>query len=1398
MRTVSEALRVAVQEKTSSRMYAKAVIDPSRTFFNTPTDDNPYDGGDYSIPTDTPVGQCTCYSPTQGAAVTFIADPSTGVLYSMVQGDSGKNNLGITADEDTKPAVWDRGDGTAYLWYCNSSGTLKRSTINMSSWAVSGTITVTVDYLPSEWTDVAGSPHAISETQIVYVYLTSIGGLGVGYHDGSRFYHWERRFISPNMLTIKDWSIYSAAALLDNRIFVYSTDLDTGEVRGVRFQPFREKWSDSFTALPADLSRFDVGNAVQSGGFIHMTGQFHRTDDLDDAKVYSLALRSRDGFTFSWDRFTLLSSLGYQFQIGLDQGGKQVYASDRNSVGVDDMSHFFVAVPNGRTEIGPPGDIVNFSISSAESASMQLKGYDEAFIDHATIRKGSKLQAYVGYLAAGVIEWVLYQTYIIDAFNEGFSSGNRSISLGLQDMGSWMTSQLAFPFYSEILSKSSQYDDCDEKDRMYPVQTSDKEMFSFMHLDFWNNEEWDGDGAVSGTSTRWRTSGPGCNYREDLTNDQGETDQLLMATCDMKTQPFLSAYPVIGTSDVDAKFYGWERTTADGRPNSDWYMYAVTAPPDDLDNKTVTVGTLTSTYRKWPQEDPDNEDGSYPIEFTWTTLTQDDVLLYFGFANRNTGTGTSASNPERIEVEGVSFVYDQLKSASSWDLNNPDPAAYNRKYLRMPGTGLPNVMFVTKPYTAFRFTMAADFIYDAGSEPLAQGKVGWGVVGVAKNGQDYILGRWLDNVGEMQIVGMRDGAETILATQALGSAPDGVMMDHRDGLIRLWYRAAVATEWTGPYLEHQWDEVTDGVMSTSSTGIMHMGIYAAVNPPGFLCSSFNSGDADGVCMIASSDDTVITNFPASGKVSINAIQYTYSGKTPLTGDYLGPYQGRQTWNYKRHEDSSIFGGGWGHENAVYFPTSAYDRMKDLLLGAGNGHTWLIDKGTDWTVTHSTAGQQFQLLHRARHYGSSIGGNYVGPDNRTHIGPGLLGLERVGTGDLRLHPYGALVSVYGTDQIWAKAAVSTMVDRDATVKDMLAQLCNAASTETEFTGDWVDDTENIGTTPVQLAPTTTLFPGGFDLYFEMPQITDGHSVTVYADNVFINDSDGEPTANKLEISITRSGSILQVESLPTGGTDIDDVTINTDILQADDHSVRVLFHGEFCSVYLDRTSVATFAYGADALTWPDTAVDLYMKCSATYTITDILVNELFDWREAIYVESELTAASALGSVVQERPVEMAPTSVGGMSFSYNIIRDTITYSNAQSKNTFRSHQRVDRTVGDAGSDAIVYFADIDFVSHQAFADEEGFLTRVFKLATLDTGANTAAQIMLERAYANQFQHNITMRPDPRIEVGDRMEIHYLVPGTNTQRDYALIVENISIGIDEGRYMMSIAGREDELA
>jgi hypothetical protein len=189
----------------------------------------------------------------------------------------------------------------------------------------------------------------------------------------------------------------------------------------------------------------------------------------------------------------------------------------------------------------------------------------------------------------------------------------------------------------------------------------------------------------------------------------------------------------------------------------------------------------------------------------------------------------------------------------------------------------------------------------------------------------------------------------------------------------------------------------------------------------------------------------------------------------------------------------------------------------------------------------------------------------------------------------------------------------------------------------------------------------------------------------------------------------------------------------------------------------------------------------------------MVVELFDWREAIYVESEMSAQSAIGSIIQERPIEHGPETDGALSFSYNIVRDTITYTSAIGNRIIRSHDEADRTSGDAGSDAIVYSADIDFVDNQDFADDEGFLTRVYKMSSLDTGANVAARLLLEKAFEKQFMHALTLRPDPRLEVGDILNFTYTLPGTSTSVNKEIILEGVSFGMTEGRYSMNVGGR-----
>lgn len=1388
MRTISSTMLDAITGKTSVRMLAKVIIDPTRTFFKTLTDDYPYDAvPDYDAITDTPVGQCMVYSPTNNKAVTFVVDPTSGVIYAMLQGSSSKTSLGVTADPNTKPAAWDNGDGSAYVWYWNGTN-LKRTTVNMSTFGVSGTITVDLP-AHANWTVTGGSPHALSSTQLVFVYLTSIGGLGVDYINGAESFYWQGRFLSPNTVTAIDWSIYSAAAILGNSIFIYSTDMSTGEVRGIEYQGLKNVWTDSFIAMPADLSRFCIGNAVVANGYVHIAGQFHRTEDLASAKIYSLALRSIDGRVFSWDRFTLLSTLGYQFQIALDNTNKKVYASDRNCVGVVNMSCYFHSTPPDRVTLQPPSDIIAVNIASDTQASVQLSSYDERYMFHSVIKKGSRALLYLGYETTAGTEYILYGTYFISQRSQGFREGTRLINLGLTDSGTYLTSQIAFPFYAELLSKTSMHDDCNERDKTYPVETAAQSTFNTLVIDFWDNDYWDGDGSVTGVSFRFRQdTGLACEFRE-LSNYQGATDALLFKTVDLESHPHLVDRPTLAGTSITAKLFGWEHGDL-SRENSTWDMYAVTAPEDNLSDKTITQGTVAGN-KFFPSKYYGVSAGDYPIEYSFTGLTAGHKLLYFGIKITNTCANgqIGEANPERIEVTGVNFAYSQFSSSTGWAKKTYSATTGDK--LCMPSNGIPSILFTIKPYTAFKFNIAADFYYDPGDDPISEGTTAWGCVGIAKDGYDYIGARYSAQASKVQAFKVRGGVETVLANYDLATAPDGIMLDHRDGIIQVWYRPASSRTWTGPVIAYHWNEATQGVISTSDTGIMHTGIFGAVMPPGFFCAGFSVTDASGIGMMAGFDETALDSFPDSGTIVVNGIKYTYSGKTTPTSPNkrFGPYQGRQTDDYGTYILDSITFEGEASEIALY-RDGEIEELAGYLFSSENGHSWIIEK-TLWDVQHSTDGVPFDLRHRSRWYCDNVNGNYINTANRVTISPGLTGISLV-TGNPYIHPYGSYVALYGSDTIWAKEIVATMVEADATVRDMVSMLCKTACVTAEFPGDWTQDSLAISGTPAELASGKYLFPGGFDARFTIPALATNAWIAIYADNLTYTDG---AQSTKLDIGLKNIGGILTVYAKGQSGT-LPEHYFQTTASPSVPHELRVFFHEEYVSVYIDNVWHVTFGIGTDLLTWPkDVQLYIYAYASTSFTLTNLRLVELFDWREAIYIESELSAQSAIGSVIQERPVEIVPTSTGGLQLSYNIIRDTITYTADECKRIFTSHQREDGTSGDAGSDAIIYFSDVSFASYEKFAEEEGFLTRVYKLSNLDNGAEATGKILLEKAFEEQFQHPITMRPDIRIETGDKITFTYVVPGTERTVSYTVIVESKSISIAEGRYTMSIKARED---
>lgn len=1407
MRDVSANTLAAIQSTSGHRVIAKAKIDPSRSFFSALTDDYPYDSGDYSVPTDNPVGQCMLFSPTLGKTYTFVVDPTTGNIYGMEQGDDTKNDLSLTANADTKPTCWELGNGTCYLWFWDITNKLSRITIDLSDFSTSGSIDISVDYLPTDRTIVAGSPHALSKTQLVFTYQTSIGGIGVGYYDGI-WKHWNQRFLSVSGITAIDWTIYTTAVLFENSIFVYSTDLNEGYVRGTNYNLYQNIWTDSFEAMPADLSRFCVFNAVNKGGFIHVSGQFHRTEDWANAKVYSLVVRSLDGFTFSWDRFTLLSTMGFQFQIAVTSGANDayVYASDRNSVGIAEASFFFVTTPNSSIILGPPDDLVTVSVDSAMQATLDIKAHDEIYYDEDVVAKNNRVILYLGYEVEDGYEYIEYQRYIISQRTVIITEENKSLVLELTDMASWKTSQIAFPFYAEILSKTSFHDDCDLQDQTYPVQTVSPYMPEFLILDFWNNTTWDGDGTVNdGVEFQFRSSTGGCAFQSfHPAFYQGDTDKIKWRTVKLIDYHLLDAYPTVRAAGTcTARVYGWE--TADvwfidqtpARPNSDWNCYIVTADPENLDDKTVTLGTLTSTYAKFPQYHPDDEVGSYPIEFSFSGLTEDHAVLYFGFTIENDTEGICTIGPERMEISGIDYLYTSAGTSQAWETSNPDKDLYSREFLKNPDTKIPSILFTMRPYSAFNFRISADFIYHAGDNPINVGRTCWGVVGLAEDGKDYIVARYHKQKSRVELLLVRSNNETVLAFYTLADA-DAIMMDHRDGYFRVWYRNG-STTWVGPVIQHHYNETANGKISMSSSNIMHTGVYTAIAPPGFLIPSYQMDKSDGIGMIASSDDSVLDAFPISGQVIINNQVYSYSGKTPRTNDYMGPWQGRRRLQdyWKTYRENGVTYTGHGVEVSAWFPDSEPYRYQNMLLSADRGRTWLITK-SDWQVYDTTAGVKTLLPNRSRHYCPTLDGRSpITMDQRVNFVSGLLDIEPVGSSDPGYHLYGAWCALHGTDEIWVSNIEANTVTRDATVKDMVSMLCKSAGIQAEFPGDTIIGSLALSTTPQELLTEVPYLPGGFDVQFTIPALTSGDSIALYTGELFIGDPAGEEL---LDIGIKNDAGVLQVYSYPQDAVQ-DAEYINT-VFAIKPYNVRILFHSTFCSIYLDNVWVHTFSYSKEdditndfnkVITWPDQEVKLYLHSNTTgYTATNILVTEMFDWREAIYVESETNAASALGSVIQERPIESTPTVNGGIAFSYFLVRNDVEYLPTMSTQMIERHLKTEGTVPSAGSDAIVIYTDVEFADNAQFAINEGFLTRVLKLGTLETGAKKTAIIMLRKAWERQFNHEVSLMPDIRLQVGDRFVFAYRLSGTGRYEQHSFIIEDLHLRIQEGSYEMGITG------
>jgi hypothetical protein len=158
------------------------------------------------------------------------------------------------------------------------------------------------------------------------------------------------------------------------------------------------------------------------------------------------------------------------------------------------------------------------------------------------------------------------------------------------------------------------------------------------------------------------------------------------------------------------------------------------------------------------------------------------------------------------------------------------------------------------------------------------------------------------------------------------------------------------------------------------------------------------------------------------------------------------------------------------------------------------------------------------------------------------------------------------------------------------------------------------------------------------------------------------------------------------------------------------------------------------------------------------------------------------------------IEIVPLYDGSLEFYCEITRD-----NMVSVREPRSHSFTNSYPSGGASDAIVQGSKkVQTLQNANFARELGFATKLFRMPDLDIGAIRAVELNLKKTFESFRKHDLVIRPDLGLTVGDVYVVSYTASGTGTVVSHSIIVEKIGLEgkMSGGRVgsSMSISGRE----
>lgn len=1417
-RVLTPTLRNAIDIPDSYYMLLRADFYPSRIYFESVNDDYVFPG------LGTILKEEIVYSAVSDKLVTFFYDDNH--LKYMIEGSSEVtiiDNSSFDVDvynyppADAKPGVIG-----STLYFIDIYNCPNRCTIDWTKIAARNTkplSPIEIHIGIGDYESTTTAFHALSATEAV-LFIYDDGGFRALYINGTDYNGCPVRFMSPSMMpyvdkdgntptqpTIPEQIIRSGCLSLGNKIFAYMSNSKNGSVEGVYYDKDTETWGDIFTAVLTDLDvslcEFRISNTYSHNNTAYMCGQFYRLDGVDDAEPYTLLLYSNNGKTFSIENNTLVSNIGYRFLATV--GASTLYLSSANRVCSADVTWVFDGAEGfGRMASLDEADIKGIDDQNSTGVNVTVRSGMEEFFDSQDIVKGAKMILYVGMKATDGDEYVEYGTYIIDQIAYSLAMGKRDTVISATNEATSKLSGLSMPFYAELTGKSVAFSsNIKDSGELYcaPGGYHTETKFS---LDMWKHEAYSGTATITGvTGIDMHTDGGVDYYTGAASHKLGIiTDDELMNIL------ILDSNPKIVGDDIVVDIQGWSRPGDGGGTNDTVSLVLVT-----VDDKDVESSNLIVVPQQWSITYPEanQSTGNDPIQVTVDAAS----LGIVGQRIKKVGLVFECTNETwfcvaRLDfLSGVEAYFTYPDNDIEWD--KEDDGSF-----KLPHIGRPYIMFSRNVYNSFNFSLAAEFTNGvAQGDTIEDYPVATGLVGLAQDGANYIAGRYNKTNNKVELVKCRNGIESILLDTTPGftiADSHKVRFDHKGGHfdIYMWndstnrfervlYDVSKEGSDRDPY-GYDWNEA-DGDIYTSRTASMWCGIYGVIFTPTASILGYYAGDsdniqnADGIPVSPLSD---ISDFPDATEgnprhLVIGDDTFSYggeaspantSGKIVHPTPCRGPYQYREMGKY----DDPYGTGEYGLECRDFDWTASEDLTVGKLIAISSGANF-VSTGDDWTIWITTGGEVVWVRDRARHYSANeqIGKLYHTLAHKVWVVGGFEDITLLSTKSTRVgHSEGetAYYEILGDIKCqWFMGAGGL---DDTTVEDLITEVCDIAGARCSFPGDY-----NLTTfTPSGLSPILTLpYAEGVDLRFELQ--SDDNGVVLQTDIKIKPDNYEQKTAilndTDISLSITNEGSgvwAYEVLSKPSNTR----MYATKFTAKVATQKFRILYQGNAISLYQNGQWVTTITF--DEL---DYGNSLTIQASGSM-MGNVCIEELGDWREAVFIDLETDGRSAVGSIIQQRPIEVIAQSDGSLQFYYEITRDIVFGIREP-----RTHKRIQSVPRDGASDAIVYGSkDAKTIQNKDYARELGFGTKLFRMSDLNIGAVRAANVLLKKTFEGFRTHDLTIRPDLAIMNGDIYHLEYDASGTKRHEEHDIIIENTSIEVkmqgSKTSSSMDIHGRE----